>query len=331
MFKKYSLFFIACSFTATLVIGQEQITFKPGSDCGKDAIVWFLENVSPTYGNANEKNYGNSALPLMEWTWGGIPGRRWLLIDFQELAIFPPETNILEAKLSFFHQPNTGDDDHSTPAMTGLPHIAFIQRITDPWEEDEVTWNNQPATTTDNQVSIGPPNNVTQDFEGIDVTGIIQDMVALPDNRFGMLLKMELSEYYQKLIFASSDSETPQLWPELTITYEEVSPLIPYDEALAGTECSNCIVQVPNIFTPNNDGVNDEFGILSHNCSIIAFSLEIYNRWGELVFNSDDVDKWWDGNHNGKPAPIEAYFYIAQYHYSNGSSQQKKGSLHLAR
>ena len=121
------------------------------------------------------------------------------------------------------------------------------------------------------------------------------------------------------------------MWPELTITYEEVSPLIPYDEALAGTECSNCVVQVPNIFTPNNDGVNDEFGILSHNCSITAFSLEIYNRWGGLVFNSHDVNKWWDGSYNGKPAPIKAYFFIAQYHYSNGSSQQKKGSLHLAR
>jgi len=50
---------------------------------------------------------------------------------------------------------------------------------------------------------------------------------------------------------------------------------------------------VPNAFTPNNDGTNDEF--LCFGLNIKDFRLEIYNRWGELVFESNDISRGWNG------------------------------------
>ena len=67
-------------------------------------------------------------------------------------------------------------------------------------------------------------------------------------------------------------------------------------------------LRVPNVFTPNGDGVNDEFRVAHR--SLKEFHCEIYNRWGKLVYQWDDPNKGWDGTINGKPAAEGAYFYV---------------------
>ena len=57
-------------------------------------------------------------------------------------------------------------------------------------------------------------------------------------------------------------------------------------------------IYIPNTFTPNNDGVND--GFLALGIGIKEFNLQIYDRWGKLVFESDDINKAWDGSINGE-------------------------------
>lgn len=75
-------------------------------------------------------------------------------------------------------------------------------------------------------------------------------------------------------------------------------------------------VSVPNAFTPNGDGVNDLWNIngLSNysNCLV-----SVYNRYGQLAFNSRGYPKPWDGTINGKPAPTGTYYYIINL--NNGS------------
>ncbi|MDX5428310.1 MAG: gliding motility-associated C-terminal domain-containing protein, partial [Bacteroidota bacterium] len=69
----------------------------------------------------------------------------------------------------------------------------------------------------------------------------------------------------------------------------------------------------PNVFTPNNDGVNDCFPsktLPTNNC----YSLSIFNRWGQEVFSTERTDQCWDGNlQNGKPASEGTYFYILKW------------------
>lgn len=55
---------------------------------------------------------------------------------------------------------------------------------------------------------------------------------------------------------------------------------------------------IPSAFTPNGDGINDKFGVKAQN--ITDFNLRIYNRWGELVFESDNIAELWDGRYQGE-------------------------------
>ncbi|MBK7441840.1 MAG: gliding motility-associated C-terminal domain-containing protein [Bacteroidetes bacterium] len=72
----------------------------------------------------------------------------------------------------------------------------------------------------------------------------------------------------------------------------------------------NIDFNVPNAFTPNGDGLNDMFNIQTD--LLISYHITIYNRWGELVFTSDDIGKGWDGNVNDKPQEIGTYIYYIE-------------------
>jgi len=65
---------------------------------------------------------------------------------------------------------------------------------------------------------------------------------------------------------------------------------------------------VPNVFTPNGDGKNDEFRVAYR--SLREFHCWVYNRWGKLVYEWSDPAKGWDGTINGRPAAEGAYFYV---------------------
>lgn len=65
---------------------------------------------------------------------------------------------------------------------------------------------------------------------------------------------------------------------------------------------------IPNAFTPNGDGINDEFVISLTNLS--HYHIAIYNRWGKLLFETNSIFTNWDGSIGGKPAPVGVYYYV---------------------
>ncbi|MBR1878501.1 MAG: gliding motility-associated C-terminal domain-containing protein [Paludibacteraceae bacterium] len=71
---------------------------------------------------------------------------------------------------------------------------------------------------------------------------------------------------------------------------------------------SESYLAVPNVFTPNGDGQNDEFRVAYR--SLREFHCWVYNRWGHLVYEWDDPAKGWDGNIGNRPAAEGAYFYV---------------------
>ena len=71
---------------------------------------------------------------------------------------------------------------------------------------------------------------------------------------------------------------------------------------------SESMLLVPNVFTPNGDGANDEFRVVYR--SIKEFHCWVYNRWGHLVYEWTDPSKGWDGTIGKRPAPEGAYFYV---------------------
>jgi len=86
---------------------------------------------------------------------------------------------------------------------------------------------------------------------------------------------------------------------------------------------------VPNVFTPNNDGVNDTYYIKVEFMSL--YDIAIYNRWGQEMFHSTDPDAPWDGKVNGGNAPEGVYYYIIRTTCINGNYIRKEGFLQLIR
>lgn len=94
-----------------------------------------------------------------------------------------------------------------------------------------------------------------------------------------------------------------------------------------------CPFFVPSAFSPDFDGVNDEFKI-GHSCDLESFSIQIFNRWGQMVFESNDASNSWNGGIGGEQAPMGVYTYKVSYQwsvYGNGHAQQKTGTLTLIR
>ena len=97
-------------------------------------------------------------------------------------------------------------------------------------------------------------------------------------------------------------------------------------------ECG-CRVYTPNVFTPNSDGLNDQFKV-EYECEFAEFKLVIFNRWGNEVFRSNDPDKGWNGAVDGYLVPTGVYMYSLRYVNNNTvlkSPVQRTGSLTLIR
>jgi gliding motility-associated-like protein len=94
--------------------------------------------------------------------------------------------------------------------------------------------------------------------------------------------------------------------------------------------CDPSVLIVPNVFTPNGDGMNDIFTITSS--KIISLNCEVYNRWGQKLYYWEGVKGFWDGRTTaGVEVPDGTYFYLLNAEDVTGESHFKKGSFSLIR
>lgn len=87
---------------------------------------------------------------------------------------------------------------------------------------------------------------------------------------------------------------------------------------------------IPNAFSPNGDGNNDYFRFIPVGIREYHY-FRIFNRWGELVYNSLDFRRGWDGYHGGRPAAVDTYLWILEGIDLNGVKISKKGTVTLLR
>lgn len=87
----------------------------------------------------------------------------------------------------------------------------------------------------------------------------------------------------------------------------------------------------PNAFTPDDNGVNDEFGMAGGGRFVSEIRLTIINRWGETVFYTQEIDETWNGYFKGRPAPEGTYIFNAEIIDQEGRRTTKKGSILLLR
>lgn len=91
----------------------------------------------------------------------------------------------------------------------------------------------------------------------------------------------------------------------------------------------NASVFVPNVFSPNSDGYNDVLRVRGKGIEKLQFI--IFNRWGEKVFETTDLNAGWDGTYKGEPVNLAVFVYVLKGEFKNGKLIDEKGNITLMR
>ncbi|MBK6952638.1 MAG: gliding motility-associated C-terminal domain-containing protein [Crocinitomicaceae bacterium] len=124
--------------------------------------------------------------------------------------------------------------------------------------------------------------------------------------------------------------ENTIVWPvfteQFTVVYTSAAGCVASDSVLI-TVLFEDVVNVPNGFSPNGDNLNDILFVKGD--GIVNMRFSIYNRYGQLVFQSDDQKIGWDGYLNGRPENPGVFVWYLEYSLVDGSSNSKKGNVTL--
>lgn len=175
-------------------------------------------NETTIWGNSTglEQSYPDAhELGAVSWTSGGIEMgmRSAFTFDFSSI---PANAKITSAKLTLYSHRNPLNGDH-VHANSGSNNSMYIQRNVTSWIANTVKWVNQPATTTENQVSIPHTTESFLDLIDIDVKKLVEDMLA--NGNYGFNIRLQNETIYNSRIFYSSKWTDAQKHPKLVIVY----------------------------------------------------------------------------------------------------------------
>ncbi|RQO30764.1 hypothetical protein DBR32_08535 [Taibaiella sp. KBW10] len=193
-----------------------------------------------------------------------------------------------------------------------------------------------PTTTTQYQL-IGTSDKGCTDTQLVTITVHPDAVITLPDsiNVYpGEVYFMEPGgncvyfQWFPDAGLSSATASNPKVNPEVNTRY--------FVTARTENGCSvsdsvdvlvkQTVIDMPNAFTPNNSSFKASLrGIAKLN------SFQIFNRWGEKVFETTDINKGWDGSFNGKPQAMGSYVYIIDAVTTEGKPFKKTGTITLVR
>ncbi len=118
---------------------------------------------------------------------------------------------------------------------------------------------------------------------------------------------------------------------DYTLTRTDVTTACKVDDIYKMDVSTAVVISIPKAFTPNGDNLNDVLKI-EHGAGLKTFNfIKIYNRWGNLVFQTSNVNQGWDGLTNGIPQEMDAYTYFISYITYKDEPVSKTGSFILLR
>lgn len=94
---------------------------------------------------------------------------------------------------------------------------------------------------------------------------------------------------------------------------------------------STSLLEMPNAFSPNGDGINDVYRAKSNHRSIVEFHAYIFNRWGVKLYEWTDINGGWDGTYNGKAVKDGAYFVLVKAKGADGRNYNIKKDVNILR
>lgn len=108
-----------------------------------------------------------------------------------------------------------------------------------------------------------------------------------------------------------------------TITYPEEGESNPFVVSISESK-----LELPNAFSPNDDGFNDTYKVKEYQ-SIISFQAAIFNRWGQKIYSWDDLEGSWDGKWHGRTVKDGVYFVVVDARGADGRHYKVKKAVNV--
>lgn len=176
-------------------------------------------DMEPTWASSNVYNnsFVHKELAIAASVNGSatIVSRAFIAFD---LSAIPANAQIISAKLSLYGLPSSNTIPQGNVGDNGI----YIQRVTDDWNQVTVNWNNQPTTTTVDQVEL-PSTTSTFNYNvtNVDVTNLVKAMRSqTPTKTAGFCLRLKTETVWRSVVFASNRHEDPAKRPRLQIIYK---------------------------------------------------------------------------------------------------------------
>lgn len=167
-------------------------------------------------------------------------------------------------------------------------------------------------------------------FENGEIRGyeVFRVMPGGSDNRLGYIPQGQPTRFAHELEPIDSDGDICYY----VVAHATVT--LPNGRVILTKSRSNsaCLKQEPRVYIPNAiapQGVNDFFKPMIVYPNISNYKMDIYNRWGNLVFSTTDPSEGWRGRLNGEPLPSGAYLYQIQFIIDSGEQVVKRGSVSI--
>jgi gliding motility-associated-like protein len=117
---------------------------------------------------------------------------------------------------------------------------------------------------------------------------------------------------------------------EVTVEKDGCSETLSIPVIVTELICTSEYFFLPNAFTPNGDNINDILRVRSNFLEkITGFELQIYNRWGDLVFKTENPEDGWDGTYKGRELPPDVYGFFMRVDCPTGDDVHAQGNISL--
>ncbi len=244
-----------------------------------------ISSFTPNTNYALHPEYG-----AISWTCGGSPcqGRSLMKFNLNEI----PQNAIINDVTLYLTAENPSNGYSNQPTF-GSNNATAIKRITQTWSENTVTWNNQPATTTLNQVILPQSTSTKQNYV-VNLTQLINDSRSNPNNSYGFMLQ-HLAEptWHNCMLFASTDFADTSKRPKLKVCYSY---------PIENNNVSNCDTTNLNVgrvlHLDFNGNTQDKSGNNNHATNFGATPIAGKNGQPNTAYRFDGINDYMKVNHH---------------------------------
>ena len=303
------LIYSQCDTFDIWVYVQEPFTFNIGNDttlCPDETLTLSPQYKGNSYlwsnGSTDSTITVNSAgLYSLEITKNGCSSSDNIMIDYypeqifsfdQDTAIFCPGDT-----LNFLYNLNNANYLWSDNSTSNSISITQTQNLSLAVEQNGCTYEDSILiyTPPGPQVNLGTDTSICEDLS----------IVLNAHHPYSTFLWQDGSTEAELIV-----NEAGTYWVNVENCFEAS------DTILIETENCDCVLYLPNTFTPNQNGVNDEISAVA-SCPLDQFEFIIYNRWGKVVFHSNNIQDFWNGTVKNQLTNTTCFSYSLQYSFAD--------------